>query len=199
MLTRLLPLTCRLRKLIHNTMYSSRYLHTAECKCSGAYQSDGKTIVNILNQMEDSPIMIDSYSRVGFRLNNGLFILGPMVVFPTSVLAWNVANDDDITEDTLSLFLHLEPKPDVLVVGLGDTDIANAFDNRIMKLLYKEKICAEVLPTDRACATFNFLNSEKRFVAAALMPPRKVIVTEADVINTHLKQQKNLKKDYLLS
>lgn len=80
---------------------------------------------------------------------------------------------------------------------MANTSIGSSLENRIMKLLYKEKICAEVLPTERACATFNFLNSEKRFVAAALIPPMKVLVTEADVVNVRI-QHKIKSKDSLI-
>lgn len=199
MLISLLPMSCPSRKLIGSTVCILRQFQTAKRRFATAYEPDGKTTVSILNQAEDSPLMIDSYSRVGFRLNNGLFILGPMVIFPNSVLSWNVGNDADITLDTLSLFLHLEPKPDVLVIGTGDINIMNsASDSRILELLHKENICAEVLPTERACATFNFLNSEKRFVAAALIPPMKVLVTEADFVNAHISHQKKSKQDYLL-
>lgn len=198
MLISLVPVSCRSRNVIGGTLCIFRQLQMAKRRFATAYEPDGKTTVNILNQAEDSPLMIDSYSRVGFRLNNSLFIMGPMVIFPSSVLSWNVANDKDITLDTLSLFLHLEPKPDVLVVGTGGTSIvSSASDRRILELLLNKKICAEVLPTERACATFNFLNAEKRFVAAALIPPMKVLVTEADFVNAHLQYQKK-SKDYLL-
>lgn len=198
MLAALLPIRCRSRGMIYNTLYIIRHLQKAERRFGTAYESDGKTTVNILNQSQDSPLMIDSYSRVGFRLNNGLLVFGPMAIFPTSVMAWNVADDKDITIDRLSLFLYLEPRLDVLIVGMGDLAAFNPNDTHILELLHKQKIVAEVLPTDRACATFNFLNSEKRFVAAALIPPRQVIVREADVLNLHLKQQKQLKTDMLL-
>lgn len=81
---------------------------------------------------------------------------------------------------------------------MGDANLTNAYENRILNILCKEKVCAEVLPTDRACATFNFLNSEKRFVAAALIPPHKVIVREADIVNASLKREKKKSRNYLL-
>lgn len=47
-----------------------------------AYEGDGKTKVNILNRELDLGLMINSYSQFGFRLNNGLKIVGPMAIFP---------------------------------------------------------------------------------------------------------------------
>lgn len=49
---------------------------------SGAYHGDGKTKVNILNRELDLGLMINTYSQDGFRLNNGLNIVGPMAIFP---------------------------------------------------------------------------------------------------------------------
>lgn len=50
-----------------------------------------------------------SILQVGFRLNNGMFVLGPMAIFPKTVLSWNVSGPSDINENSLSLFLHLVP------------------------------------------------------------------------------------------
>ena len=41
--------------------------------------------------LKDMPLlMLDSYSAVGFRLNNGMRVFGPVAVFPTCVLSWLV-------------------------------------------------------------------------------------------------------------
>lgn len=47
-----------------------------------AYDGDGKTSVTVLNKEEDGALMINAYSQTGFRLNNGMFVVGPMVIFP---------------------------------------------------------------------------------------------------------------------
>jgi NADH dehydrogenase [ubiquinone] 1 alpha subcomplex assembly factor 3 len=39
-----------------------------------------------------------------------MLVLGPMALFPRSVLAWNVAGPQDISTDTLELFFRLEPR-----------------------------------------------------------------------------------------
>ena len=57
----------------------------------------------------------------GFRLNqNKTYVLGPMVIFHSAVLQWNVRDVFDINEQTLSIFTLLEPKPEVVVIGFGD-------------------------------------------------------------------------------
>ncbi|XP_023227952.1 NADH dehydrogenase [ubiquinone] 1 alpha subcomplex assembly factor 3-like [Centruroides sculpturatus] len=75
-----------------------------------SYEGDGKTVAIMINKEAESNLMIDSYSNFGFRLNNNLFVLGPLAIFPRSVLQWNVKTVDDINENSLSLFYLLEPK-----------------------------------------------------------------------------------------
>lgn len=62
----------------------SRPLHTAQTPalCTNTYHGDGKTKVNILNRELDLGLMINSYSQIGFRLNNELRVIGPMAIFP---------------------------------------------------------------------------------------------------------------------
>ncbi|XP_074646103.1 NADH dehydrogenase [ubiquinone] 1 alpha subcomplex assembly factor 3-like [Tubulanus polymorphus] len=127
--------------------------------------------ISILNQDQES-ILINSYSQMGFRLNNGMRVIGPCVIFPNSILQWNVSGSHDINKDSLSLFTVIEPKLDILIIGKGEREAA--IDNTILRTLLSHKINVEILSTDQACSTFNFLNSEGRFVAAALIPPSYV-------------------------
>ncbi|XP_066994984.1 NADH dehydrogenase [ubiquinone] 1 alpha subcomplex assembly factor 3 [Anabrus simplex] len=157
---------------------------------SSSYESDGKTTVHILNKDSELGLMINSYSQLGFRLNNGLMVLGPMAIFPRSVLSWNVSGVEDINEDSLSLFCYLEPKIDILVLGIGD-ERANAQLNRnIIKVMRKHRINVEALTTEQACATFNFLNAENRYVAGALIPPNDIRPTEDDIMATKLRNKR---------
>uniref|UniRef100_A0A6G5AD50 NADH dehydrogenase [ubiquinone] 1 alpha subcomplex assembly factor 3 n=1 Tax=Rhipicephalus microplus TaxID=6941 RepID=A0A6G5AD50_RHIMP len=97
---------------------------------------------------------------------------GPIALFPKSVLQWKVKSPDDITKEAFSLFTLLEPKIDVLVIGLGDS--GETLDLSLIQYLRKRRIGVEVHPTSVACPTFNFLNVEDRNVAAAMIPPRRV-------------------------
>lgn len=89
--------------------------------------------MTILNQ-PDSYIFVDSFSALGFKLNNGVAIMGPCAVFPKTCLHWNVsithyilliftayidllimlliqiAGPEEINMESLSLFRVLEPK-----------------------------------------------------------------------------------------
>ncbi|XP_046383036.1 NADH dehydrogenase [ubiquinone] 1 alpha subcomplex assembly factor 3 [Ischnura elegans] len=146
-------------------------------KCSNT--TDGKTTINILNQEPDAPLMVDSYSQLGFRLNNGISVIGPMVIFPKTLLSWNIGGAEDISVESLSLFFVLEPKIDILIIGLGER--GKKLDPKVVTELRRYGTNVEMLSTDAACATFNFLNAEKRSVAGALIPPKISHVTYEDL------------------
>lgn len=58
---------------------------------------------------------------------------------------------------------------------------------RIYPLIKKYNINLEILPTEKACAVFNFLNSEERSVAAALIPPKTIRTQDDDLVNMKLR------------
>lgn len=75
----------------------------------------------------------------------------------------------------------------MLVLGLGDTNVTPTVAKRIMAFTRKYKINVEILTTESACATFNFLNAEQRMVAGAFIPPATLRVNENDLMNTQLR------------
>jgi NADH dehydrogenase [ubiquinone] 1 alpha subcomplex assembly factor 3 len=141
-----------------------------------------RTTVTILNEEHDEGIFVDSYSNLGFRLSNGIRVVGPCAVFPRTILHWNVKDVKDINEESLSLFAMLEPKIDILVLGVGERENMGKVNMDVIKFLRANKINIELLPTDQALSTFNFLNAEKRFVAGAFIPPTYVDVNEDEDI-----------------
>nr|CAI5845589.1 unnamed protein product [Callosobruchus analis] len=133
--------------------------------------------------------MIDGYSEVGFRLNNDMTVLGSMVIFPRICLSWAVHEASQINEESLSLFSVLEPKVDILVLGIGDKIESNKFFQQLVPFSRKFKIAFEILPTEQACATFNFLNSEGRNVVGAMIPPKLIKATDDDQMQSKLRYQ----------
>lgn len=89
---------------------------------------------------------------------------------------------EDINEESLRLVSLLEPKIDILILGVGDSDVNPAFTKRVLEFMRKYKINVEVLRTETACSTFNFLNAENRMVAALLIPPVHLRVNEDDLM-----------------
>ena len=71
---------------------------------------------------------------------------------------------------------------DVLVLGVGDTRDSFQLNSSVLSFMAKYHISVEVLSTEQACATFNFLNTERRCIAGALIPPLTLRVTEDDVV-----------------
>ena len=136
-----------------------------------------------LNEV-NSLIMIDSYSPEGFRLNDGSFAFGPVIVFPTGVLSWKLLDYDDITDEAFAIFDVVYPKPDVIIVGLGDNSNTKSKADLFMNLRRKRGLNVEFLATPDAIATYNFMVSENRAVAAAMAPPSDVgIRSDQDVWN----------------
>lgn len=50
-----------------------------------------KTNLTFVSEEDSSHNYIDQYSPSGFRLSSGFHILGPCVVFPRTILQWNVS------------------------------------------------------------------------------------------------------------
>lgn len=165
-----------------------RDLRTYASSRVGAYDGDGKTTVTVINKQYNHGLIIDTVNEYGFRLNNNSQILGPLAIFNKCIFSWNVANDKDISVDSLSLFMHLEPKLDVLIVGLSDFQKNNI--SLLPVFTEVRKYCnVEALPTERAIAAFNYLVSEGRVVGAALLPPLKITFTDHDVTSSTLRKK----------
>lgn len=64
--------------------FSAKYSNIAAGSNPGTstYDGDGKTKVSILNHELEAGLMINAFSQMGFRLNNGMMVVGPMALFP---------------------------------------------------------------------------------------------------------------------
>ncbi|RZF34567.1 hypothetical protein LSTR_LSTR014374 [Laodelphax striatellus] len=176
------------------------HLYVSSWKRHYCFNEDQRTTVDVLNQPgRTGPLMINSYGTHGFRLSNGLFAVGPVILFPSTVVSWNVANDEDISEESLCIFSKIVPKLDIVLVGLaGKVSESAKHMNRIHQVLRKYKVNCEVMSTERACPTFNFLNVEGRHMAAALIPPLKVQMSDDDLRDEFNRYKEHMNDDYLL-
>ncbi|KAM8757013.1 NADH dehydrogenase [ubiquinone] 1 alpha subcomplex assembly factor 3 [Acanthopagrus schlegelii] len=127
-----------------------------------------RTTVSVMQKEQGSGVMILSYSPQGFNID-GNRVFGPCAVLPPAILQWNVGTYKDITEESVSLFHMLEPRIEILVLGTGAR--LERINPSVLALLKKKGIAVEVQDTPNACATFNFLTSERRLAAAGLIPP----------------------------
>lgn len=85
-----------------------------------------------------------SYAYVSIKCFEKYFIN----IYFRTVLSWNVGSAEDINEDSLSLFCVLEPKIDILVIGIGDQQVTPTFSKRIMAFMQTYKINVEILGTE---------------------------------------------------
>ncbi|XP_054639938.1 NADH dehydrogenase [ubiquinone] 1 alpha subcomplex assembly factor 3 [Dunckerocampus dactyliophorus] len=127
-----------------------------------------RTSVSMMKKEPGSGIMILSYSPHGFNID-GNKVFGPCAVLPPAILQWKVGSFKDITEESVSLFHMLVPKIEILVLGTGAR--LERIHPPVLALFRSKHIAVEVQDTPNACATFNFLMSERRVVAAGLIPP----------------------------
>ncbi|XP_015113047.1 NADH dehydrogenase [ubiquinone] 1 alpha subcomplex assembly factor 3 [Diachasma alloeum] len=150
----------------------------------GAYEGEGKTTVTILNRDADYGLMIDKISMQGFKLNLGVSIMGPMIIFPRTVIGWNITTVEDINENSMTLFKVLDPKPDIMLLGLNKPyPRETKFIKDFQSILQGLDIRHEILSVEKACTTFNFLNAERRYAVAALLPPDNLDDLDMDSIN----------------
>ncbi|KAM8799579.1 NADH dehydrogenase [ubiquinone] 1 alpha subcomplex assembly factor 3 [Eudromia elegans] len=128
-----------------------------------------RTRVTVLEAESPNAMFIEGYTSRGFAVSGSL-IVGPCAILPRAILQWNVGSYRDISHESLSLFRLLEPRIEILVLGTGDR--VERLHPALLRHMRAGGIAVEVQDTANACATFNFLMSEKRLTAAALIPPR---------------------------
>lgn len=105
-------------------------------------------------------------------MNTGTKVIGPTVLFPRHAICWNIQSGRHINNASLSLFTVLEPKPDLLIIGLDDQyDLA--YIKSLRECVQKLGITTEIISVHNACTAFNFVNDEGRYVVAALIPRKK--------------------------
>ncbi|XP_021362946.1 NADH dehydrogenase [ubiquinone] 1 alpha subcomplex assembly factor 3-like isoform X2 [Mizuhopecten yessoensis] len=103
--------------------------------------------------LDQDSIIVSSYSNLGFKVSPGIQVIGPVVLFPHTVLHWNVKSAQHIDKHSLVLFSLLEPKLDMLVIGKGME--IDQLKPDVHLFLRSKGINVEVLPTEQACGLFN--------------------------------------------
>ncbi|XP_033107901.1 NADH dehydrogenase [ubiquinone] 1 alpha subcomplex assembly factor 3-like [Anneissia japonica] len=126
-----------------------------------------RTTVSLLAKEAVGVPQITAYSQKGFTINEDL-ITGPVAILPKSLISWNIRNWEEVSKESLTLFYLLEPKIEILVLGLGSS--SRRLDPEIHAFMRSKGIALEVQDTRHACATFNYLVNESRIVAAGLLP-----------------------------
>ncbi|KMQ82958.1 nadh dehydrogenase [Lasius niger] len=157
---------CQLRQALQ----SCRNLHATHI-ARNAYEGPGKTTVTFISKEIGSRLMVTRCDETGFLFNTGTQVVGPMVLFPRYAICWNIASGKHINDASLSLFSILEPKPDILIIGLDDKYDFLYLKN-LREVVQKLGIITEIVSVHNACTIFNFVNEEGRYVVAALIPKK---------------------------
>ncbi|XP_034190670.1 NADH dehydrogenase [ubiquinone] 1 alpha subcomplex assembly factor 3 [Osmia lignaria lignaria] len=176
---------------INQLLQNVRRFHCSKVK--KAYEGSGKSTMHIIN-VAGPKLFITKCSSIGFQLSDNSMVVGPLAIFARTILCWNIACAKNISEANLSLFTALEPKLDVLILGL-ETKYDQKTLNAIKKITSEKNINTEILPVDQACGIYNFLCEEGRYVAAGLIPPLPEETHFYKKLTTNLK---SLQKDKLI-
>jgi NADH dehydrogenase [ubiquinone] 1 alpha subcomplex assembly factor 3 len=122
------------------------------------------------NLSETSP---DAHRIQGFTAESftiaGAAHVGPTVVVGQTPLRWRVASLAEAAQpEALAVFRVVRPRLEMLVVGTGARTLRPP--PPLVEFCRTHGIALETMDSRRACATYNFLVEEGRFVAAALLP-----------------------------
>ncbi|KAJ7999450.1 hypothetical protein DPEC_G00194560 [Dallia pectoralis] len=153
---------------LKSTAFTSPFLSRAHRLGPSDDEMYQRTTVSVMQKEPGAGAMIYSYSSRGFNVD-GNRVVGPCALLPPAILQWNVGSYMDITVESMALFHMLEPRIEVLVLGTGGR--SERIDPKVLAYMKSKGIAVEVQDTPNACATFNFLSSERRVVAAGLIPP----------------------------
>ncbi|KAG1653880.1 NADH dehydrogenase [ubiquinone] 1 alpha subcomplex assembly factor 3 [Nymphon striatum] len=82
----------------------------------------------------------------------------------------------------------------ILIIGYGHSE--NSIRPEIVKYCRSKRLAVEILTTEDACSTFNFLNSEKRNVAAAILPEREPKLYETKEFASRHDEIKQLEREF---
>ncbi len=108
--------------------------------------------------------IIQGFGEGAFRVS-GVEHGGSVVVFLDETVAWNLSGDIDAA--ALDIVIQRSPRPELLIIGCGETFLAPPA--ALTAHLKGYGVALEWMATDAACRTYNVLAIEERQVAAALL------------------------------
>lgn len=108
---------------------------------------------------------ISAYERGKIKINDTNHTKS-LILSPDHLITnWLPTSPNEITIDTLHPILEL--KPDLVIIGTGDTPFFPK--QEWLAFFYQHKIGIEVMTTQAACRTFTILSSEGRNVVAGFI------------------------------
>ena len=116
---------------------------------------------------QDSNFHIDGYENGTIDVAGNTYEQA-ILVKNNEVVALDIANCQQMTEEFLSDLLQQNSQPELIVVGTGDKQ--QFLPPKLQVLIAKNRIGLEMMATPAACRTFNILLSEDRKAWAILWP-----------------------------
>lgn len=110
--------------------------------------------------------VISGFSGRGFRVDEGVY--EGLVITPQRADAWSPPPIAELTEADLASALALEPQPEFLLLGTGDTLVRPPVT--LVKALGARGIGIEPMDSRAAARAWGVLRAELRWVAGALYP-----------------------------
>lgn len=114
----------------------------------------------------DRPPAIEGYGAGAFRAD-GVVHQGSLIVLPTGIVDWAVADFAEIDETTLPPALFADAKVELLLLGCGAR--MQPVPGALRAALRAVGTVVEPMDTGAAVRTYNVLLGENRQVAAALL------------------------------
>lgn len=187
------------RKIFSGSLFSRFHnpvcISTIPTRNVGAYEGHGRTVLDFRDKKDTDFHLISAYSQVGFRLQNGIFVVGPMIIHENTVLGWNIKDDQAITEDSLEFFRHVVPPLDLLILGLSEDKSLKSFNRDLIIQFKKLNLPLEILSSTRACQMYNFVVGTRN-VAGAFLPPRRFRILSEDYVDNMRRHKMQLGPDY---
>ncbi|MFC0283514.1 Mth938-like domain-containing protein [Camelimonas abortus] len=109
---------------------------------------------------------LEAYGGGGFRFA-GMSHRGSLLLLPSGVRAWPVTAAADLAFGHFAAAVAEAATIDVMVIGAGET--LTPLDPALLAQLREAGLRVEVMATATAARTYNFLVSEGRRAAAALV------------------------------
>ena len=119
---------------------------------------------------ESSRVQITEFDAGGFELGGDMYIPSSIVVLSRSAYLWRPQTYDDVTMESLRVFTVVHPRPEIVILGLGESTGPHLDD--VVFTMRDLGIAIEQMDTSNAVHTFNILNDENRTVGAAILTLR---------------------------
>lgn len=127
----------------------------------------GGSGITIRQEHREDLLLIDGYGDGGFRIKGRRFE-GAVLIMENGVWPMKVTDDGLIDPDIAGILDSNEPRPDILLLGMGERLIPPS--KALREALRAKNFSFDPMDSGAAARTYNVLLMEGRRVAALLLP-----------------------------